>query len=312
MKRRNGFTLIELLVVIAIIGILVALLIPAVQKVREAASRTQCQNNLKQIMLAAQDYHSNYGRLPVGSTPKGYTVLALLLPFIEQEPLYKKIDLTVTATSALNNSIKGSVIPIYNCPSDPTIYTLPLNCGGNSYYGNYGSEPWFFQNHNIANGVFSLRDTKGLRITDITDGSSNTVGFSELGRSDFSKLQYHRTDWINVPQKPLTTDDAYNFCMAVDPTDLKYQWTQNAGMEWLNDSNSGVAYCHIMPPNTRSCAYPSNLRFAVTASSYHDGGVNVVMCDGSVHFVSNGVNLNVWRAIGTRAGRDLADLDFLQ
>jgi prepilin-type N-terminal cleavage/methylation domain-containing protein len=311
MRRRSGFTLIELLVVIAIIAILIGLLVPAVQKVREAAARLQCENNLKQIGLALHDYHDTYKKLPPGSNTSGFTVVALLLPYIEQGNVYNQINFSVSATNAANAGPTGITIPILLCPSDPT-NVMPAGQGGNNYFANYGTNPNFFQPHNVANGVFGLRDTSGVRLTDITDGTSSTVAFSELRKGDWNNAQYSPQDWLNASSAGLPTsiDQALSLCQGIDPTSLTYQWL-SAGGEWLNDSNTGTAYLHCGTPNTvPNCGFPANLTFCVNASSAHIGGVNAVLCDGSVRFVGNSISLATWRAVGIRAGGEVVGNDW--
>jgi prepilin-type N-terminal cleavage/methylation domain-containing protein/prepilin-type processing-associated H-X9-DG protein len=311
-RSRSGFTLIELLVVIAIIAILIGLLLPAVQKVREAAARIQCQNNLHQIGLALHNYHSAYEKLPPGSNPSGFTVVALILPFIEQDNVYKQIDFSLMANDPLNAGPTGTTIKTLLCPSDTIALPPPGLGGGNNYFANYGTEPWFFHTTSVANGVFGLREPNGgVKLTSIADGTSNTVAFSELCKGDFNNAIYSKPDWLNVSSAglPTTTDQAYAICQSIDPTNLKYQWF-SAGGEWLNDNNTGTAYSHIGPPNSTNCAFPVNLRFAINASSYHTNGVNVVLCDGSVRFISNGISLVTWRALGTRALGEVLGTDY--
>src|SRR5262245_3591424 len=127
-SRRRGFTLIELLVVIAVIAILIGLLLPAVQKVREAASRMKCSNNLKQIGLALHNYHGAYGSFPMGSDANGFPVHCYLLPYIEQDNLYKSINFTVKPSDPLNAVARSTVIPIFLCPSDSN--ALPAGVPG--------------------------------------------------------------------------------------------------------------------------------------------------------------------------------------
>jgi prepilin-type N-terminal cleavage/methylation domain-containing protein/prepilin-type processing-associated H-X9-DG protein len=307
MNRRRAFTLIELLVVIAIIGVLIGLLLPAVQKVRESANRMKCSNNLKQIALAVHDYHSTYNTLPPGSNSSGFTVMSLLLPYFEQNNLYALISFTVSATNAANAAPTGTSIATLLCPSDHTMQP-PAGQGGNNYFANYGTEPFFFQNSSVANGAFGLRETTGaVTLTNITDGTSNTVAFSELRKGDWNNATYSPQDWLNATSvgAPTTIDQAYTMCASINPTDLKYQWF-SAGGEWLNDSATGTAYIHCGPPNSApNCGFPGNLRFCINANSDHPGGVNVAMCDGSVRFVTNSINLATWRAVGTRASGDL-------
>jgi prepilin-type N-terminal cleavage/methylation domain-containing protein/prepilin-type processing-associated H-X9-DG protein len=312
MKRtRSAFTLIELLVVIAIIAILIGLLVPAVQKVRAAAARIQCQNNLKQIGLALHNYHGSYEALPPGSNAQGFTAVALLLPFIEQDNVYKQIDFTSAANSAANAGPTGITIKTLLCPADRTSLT-PAGQGGNNYFANYGSEPWFFQNRTVANGVFALREPSGgVRLTDILDGTSNTAAFSELRKGDFNNALYSPMDWLNATSAgaPTTVDQAYSLCQSINPTSLSYQWL-SAGGEWLNDNNTGTAYIHCAPPNSTNCGFPGNLRFCVNANSDHTNGVNLLLCDGSVRFVPNSISLATWRALGSRSLGDLLGSDF--
>jgi prepilin-type N-terminal cleavage/methylation domain-containing protein/prepilin-type processing-associated H-X9-DG protein len=312
MKRsRSAFTLIELLVVLAIIAILIGLLLPAVQKIRGAAARMQCANNLHQIGLALHNYHSANEKLPPGSNALGFTAVALILPYIEQDNVYKQINFSVMANDPLNAGPTAMTIKTLLCPAD-AIPTAPAGQGGNNYFANYGTEPWFFQTSNVANGVFGLREANGgIKLTAITDGTSNTAAFSELCKGDFNNAVYSKPDWLNVSSAglPTTTDQAYAICQSVDPTNLKYQWF-SAGGEWLNDNNTGTAYSHIGPPNSTNCAFPVNLRFAINASSYHTNGVNVVLCDGSVRFIANGISLATWRALGTRALGEVLGSDY--
>jgi prepilin-type N-terminal cleavage/methylation domain-containing protein/prepilin-type processing-associated H-X9-DG protein len=308
--RRSAFTLVELLVVIAIISILIGLLLPAVQKVREAAARMTCENNLKQIGVALHNYHGTYQKLPPGSNPSGFTVLTLLLPFMEQDNLYHQINFTASPDDPLNAGPNGTPIKTLICPSD-AFSTLPPGLGGNNYFANYGTNINFFGNSTVANGVFALRDS-GISLLAVTDGTSNTAAFSELKKGDFNNAVYSPADWLNASSLglPSTADQAYAICQTVNPQDLSLQCF-SAGGEWLGDDNTGTAYTHVVPPNTTNCCWLANLTFAVTASSYHSSnGVNLLLCDGSVRFVAGTISLPTWRALGTRAGDEVLGPDF--
>jgi prepilin-type N-terminal cleavage/methylation domain-containing protein/prepilin-type processing-associated H-X9-DG protein len=305
MSRRSGFTLIELLVVIAVIAILIGLLVPAVQKVREAADRSQCQNNLKQIGLAAHNYHDVYKRLPPGGDAMGFSAHALLLPYLEQGNLFKTINFSAAPTSAANNFPKAQVVPIFVCPSDPQ-QALPTGMAGNNYVWNYGSDILFFSNN--TRGPFMFGNTK-VTLLHITDGTSNTAAFCERRKGDFNNgVITPDTDLMHPPGAPATADDAVAMCNSFDATSPIYQWRSDYGAYWIQALHYTL-YQHVNLPNTRGCAFPPS-NCSMAANSGHTGGLNLLLLDGSVRFVADGVSLSTWRALGTRNGGEVLGDDY--
>lgn len=319
-SRKSGFTLIELLVVIAIIAILVGLLLPAVQKVREAAARMSCSNNLKQIGLALHNYQSAEGAFPPGVNPLQFTAQALILPYIEQGNIYTQINLLVSAQDPSNAAVSAFRIKTYICPSD-VITTMPAGMAGNNYFANYGTTYTWFLDSTQANGVFMFEAT-GQSITNILDGTSQTVAFSEMSKGDFNNAMYSKGDILSpsgVPA-PTSADQAFSICQNMSTSNLSNQWF-STGATWLSSySTSGAinsTYTHVGLPNTTNCGCDNcnvhgagHNTTAWVANSYHMGGVNVVLCDGSVRFVTNSISIATWRAVGTRNGGEVVGSDW--
>jgi prepilin-type processing-associated H-X9-DG protein len=325
--------LIELLVVIAIIGVLIGLLLPAIQKVRQAASRMSCANNLKQIALAMHHYESVHGLFPPafkgGGVPIAYfaswSPLAQLNPFLEQTAIYNQMDLNLQTyestipfnITAPNQFAVQQTVKLFLCPSDkmqpvtmePT-YGVPV-LGPTNYAfcngtGKNGGSPW------DADGVFVAKRT--LRIADITDGTSNTAMISE------STLGQGTESASGPPPAPLSKVYAYlsgqplseSACAAATLWNVE----QLRGFMWASGEIRCASYNHYFPPNAPQAdcvtfdARAGPTRYTAlgwrAARSLHDGGVNLALCDGSVRFVADTINLTVWRALATRAGGEAA------
>jgi prepilin-type N-terminal cleavage/methylation domain-containing protein len=309
--KRHGFTLIELLVVIAIIAVLVAILLPAVQQAREAARGSQCKNNLKQLGIAFHGYHETFGVFPPGSGGNGFSPHARMLPYLDQGPLFNKIDFNVSPNHANNLEFRMLQLPGLRCPSD--IDLLPGSLGGrNNYWTNTGT--------GVLNGLPStvvgdpnyglpmpngpLYNSSKTRIADIIDGTTNTVLMSEKRTGDGSNgISSPDIDTYRPGTSPLTADEVVRDCNATDVTDLTKQGVSNVGAPWLAADNEATYYYHSQPPNGRSCRFPPG-RMAGTANSLHTGGVNSMLGDGSVKFIGSTIDLATWRAVGTRAEKE--------
>lgn len=309
--RRAGFTLIELLVVIAIIAILIALLLPAVQQAREAARRTQCKNNLKQIGLALHNYHDVFNCFPfaqedASSSPndRSYSAISQMLPYLDQAPLYNSINFSLSHLDAANTVARMTEVPMFRCPSDPQS-NIAGQGGAINYMANKGTNVLWLSpsmgppsNASLpaANGVMFYQSR--IRIGDITDGSSNTGAFAERVLADGNNgLVSPLSDVFFSPLAPTTADEARTMCRAVDINDLANQFPLFMGAPWMHGQHT---YMHIDTPNSRSCGFFTVLRADMPPSSRHVGGVHLQLCDGSVKFVSENIDLNLWRGIGTR------------
>jgi prepilin-type N-terminal cleavage/methylation domain-containing protein/prepilin-type processing-associated H-X9-DG protein len=310
---RSGFTLIELLVVIAIIAVLIALLLPAVQAAREAARRAQCVNNLKQIGLAMHNYVESRGALPGADMVFNVTelsALTMVLPYLEQTNVYNSVNFDFNYQDSNNTTAMYTIVNGFICPSDMSD-PLPALGGQTNYMANMGSNIiWQASIGGNAsmpppNGVFYANSATTFAA--ITDGLSNTTFYSERVLADGNNaIVSPIADVFFSPLFPTTPDQAMQMCLAVNIYDLNNQFPLFMGAPWLCGQH---IFLHVTPPNSRSCGFFVALRAVMPPSSHHPGGVNVLFGDGSVKFIKDSVNLQAWRALGTRAGGEVISSD---
>ncbi len=302
-QRSRGFTLIELLVVIAIIAVLIALLLPAVQQAREAARRSQCKNNLKQLGLALQNYHDNAKTFPISlyggygdtagvggwqQTSRSWGWPVRILSYIDQDALFKKAK--PGNTTIANSGVMGQVVTAFLCPSDPqggtenqnnTYITGNTRCGVTNYKGVMGSDwNWGVYTNNVVAPGDSFTDNNGLlytldyrsckRINLISDGTSSTLAIGEtICNQNFAQDGTGPgNNWMNAASTCATT--------AV-PLNRFHNASTSAGVPWDQRWSFGSA---------------------------HTGGAHFVMADGAVRFLNNTIAVNAYRALSTLSGRE--------
>ena len=306
MSKRQGTTMIEVLVVVAILGLLAALRLPAVQSAREAARRTHCKSNLRQIGIAAANYESAFGVWPFGILDDSPG------PF---EGIFS--DLGVRAISFPNETWRISGAPVFRCPSDPLMASAlestsyHVNDGsGVQTYGFNGMLVQPMMGPDYANHTNYMPDDPAfLRSADITDGLSNTAAVSERILHDRSAPPELLRKWRYTPVAHLAPNELDLFADACQcDSQLPAIDLDHDAVDW--DLYGRNYYNHVVTPNGPSCNNGPEFDvtlFAKTASSLHGAGVNVLMADGSVHFVGQNIDRRVWRAAGSRNGGETVE-----
>jgi prepilin-type N-terminal cleavage/methylation domain-containing protein/prepilin-type processing-associated H-X9-DG protein len=325
MSKRSAFTLIELLVVIAIIGVLIALLLPAVQSAREAARRAQCTNNLKQIGLAVHNYESTVGVYPmacalqVGVIGETFSAHARVLPYLEQNSLFNQINYSIGWS--LQTTVAEMQVSAFLCPSEVNTEAYlvgPIRHRPTSYGASGGTWLMWDPGANVmGDGMFLVN--RCIKPAQIRDGLSNTVAFSEVKTQSPVLRDGGNPSAANVPP-PNDPSVILGYGGTFDPTFGFSQWVNglyiHTGISTLFPPNTIIGY--VSGGQTYDVGFTSSrlgltvngrTYTAFTAKSYHPGGVNACMMDGSVRFVKSSVARDVWRALGTRAGNEALSAD---
>lgn len=331
---RSAFTLIELLVIIGIIGVLASLILPAVQAARETARRARCANNLRQLTLATNNFAAANGGFPshvtyrkLGPPPdiklSHASLHCVLLDYLEESNLFNAINFDVPTVIPPRPQPENVTAAAYTfagflCPSDPL--TTPMPYGNQSYRGNVGLGE-FRTTFRPGRGSVLVETGLGafgpvgsnLPLSAFTDGMSNTIAYAEKrvgsGRSPYQPAR----DWVDGVTVPVgvatTADDWVALCSSLPPSAARYA-RLDSGRSWLLFGGGSSTFNTSVPPNSLvpDCGSGSGGGTGLFAArSYHPGGVNTAMADGSVRWFASSIATQTWRALGTRAGGEIID-----
>lgn len=314
-RDRRGFTLIELLVVIAIIGVLIALLLPAVQQARESASRSRCVNNFRQWGIAMHSFHDTYGKLPPFTTvgPR-HNWVPLIMPYLDQANLVAGYNRTVNWYDAPNLVMTQIPLSVFQCASDRekamwTDQTGYISARAN-YVVCYGNLNFGGGQVGAGKGMFGCKDASGFtsntftpyqtRLADVLDGTSNTIMMSEVIVARLDNNQGGGGTWQNGDFRGHVWHDATMSSPSHCPNLFM---TINGPNSTIPDNGlcGTVANTDVLMP----CTNGSSTTRVNTARSRHPGGVNVLFADGSVRFINNGIHNATWRGMGTIEGGEV-------
>jgi type II secretory pathway pseudopilin PulG len=337
--HRVGLTLIESLVVLAIIGLLIAILLPAIQSSREAARRIQCANQLKQIGIALAAHHSAFGEFPSGFRPDGksrsgklfaagpLSVHFQVLSYLDQGSLCNSINI-----SQSGNSTSAS-LPVSSSPSNTTAFNMRLGIficpsdsqllsPGNNYRACDGPNPYEHDGTSWPGGGGAFPGIVATSAKNFLDGLAQTAGFSEriLGSGAGQPFSRTRDYWFSQLESvgfPRNGDGMASACSSLSSSPLAS--FQTAGNSWLPGGYENTLYNHVAPPNWSSPDCSAGLPVvgdqnsisggAFTARSGHPGGVHTLFMDGSIRFIRQSIRIEVWRALSTRAGGESTSSD---
>lgn len=324
---RAGFTVVEVLVVLTLLGILVALILPALQYSRATARRVECTNRLRQIGVALASFEAQRREIPPArSSPSGLAWTTFLLPWLDQTSVFQQIDFTATERQDDEyNSLSLHRIPQFLCPDSA------LERGTN-FLGNVGTSyldvpPQHVRGKRIENGFFALGVVSGesshrrLRLSDMTDGLSTTVAVSESRQAGPPTPQNARVGSsrglaFRLLSPGETAADYAAFVDACDSLTGPQRVSRTIGAAWHDGEIFDSLYTHHLPPNRNNCMFALAgtgmiaARSVATASSQHGSGAHVLLADSSTRFMSQDIAYDIWRSLGTRGGREVLNDEF--